>query len=452
MTTLGKRQGAWVADDRAGTVWLALGAAVAAIAATILVIAVPLAGVAFLGLIFVAVTIRFLRFYVVMAGLTLPLSAILVIPLPGAQIPICDIFAIIAILSYLLTRASKEQPRTSIWKPIAGGVVVIVPYVVIGAVGTMYNSPDLGTWLTWAQRVELVFVWLLLGVVTHRAALMKPFLSAFVSVCAVLSLAWLATPGSSSAFGIQKNPAGGFIASAILIVLLSDMKAKFRVPLVILLSAGLLSTGSRGSILGLVAAGGVLMLFARQWKRVIVPLALCCLAAVVVFNYLPPDVSARLLSQNAAGAYNVDIRQRYVDDAISQQEVVSHGVGIGNYLPLDSYLQRVETKDPHNVYVLALVEGGWWLAIAFGLLAVGSILWMLFKPKSPLVVLALTVQVSILAHAFVDVYWVRGTPSLGWMLIGAAAAFAFQAKVKKRELAEQAPASGGRAKLTPTLP
>jgi hypothetical protein len=154
-----------------------------------------------------------------------------------------------------------------------------------------------------------------------------------------------------------------------------------------------------------------------------------------VLYALPDQVAARLLGQDQSSAYTETIRTVFVNDAIFQWHLTQgRGVGVGNYVQADAALSRVLTHDPHNVFVLALVEGGIPLIAAFILLVGGSLLWLLRMPKTALVVAAIAVQVSTFAHAYVDVYWVRGTPAMGWALVGVAAMLTY---MRKKELAAE---------------
>jgi O-antigen ligase len=222
---------------------------------------------------------------------------------------------------------------------------------------------------------------------------------------------------------MQKNPSGGFIAASILIMLLSNMRNLYRLPLLALLGAGLVATGSRGSILGLAVALVFVAVFRSQWKRTLIPLGLVLVGGVVAFLSLPNDMRARLLSQGESASYNINIRGTFIADAL--QHFHAHpwyGIGVGNYAQTDSALSNVATQDPHNVYALTLAEGGYPLLVAFALLTIGTAVWLLItRPKNTMVILAVSVQIGILVHTAVDVYWVRGTPSIGWLLIGMAA-------------------------------
>lgn len=363
------------------------------------------------------------RVLAALAGAALPFAPVLAVPVPGVRVAVADALAVLAVVSFLATRSYRQVCVGSLLAPIKPGLRLVALFAAAAVIVTWNAGASVTSFAEIAQRVEIVVVWMLFGVLVHRAGLIERILTAYVAACLVISALWIATPGASGVFGMQKNPSGGFLASAILVVLLSKLPNSRRLPIIVVLAAGLIATGSRGSVLGLAAAIGLLLLFARHWRRTILPLAAVCVAAGGVLLMLPSDLQDRLLSRNANGLYTERIRAVLTEDALQQFERAPGGVGVGNYRQRAAALQNIDTHDPHNVFVLHLVEGGYLLATAFVLLAAGSIVWLLRHPKTELVVLALAVQVSILAHAYVDVYWVRGTPSLGWLLLGAAAAY-----------------------------
>jgi O-antigen ligase len=392
----------------------------------------PAPSLAFVGVVMLLVTIRHPGFFIALTGASIPFAAIAAASVGNVNVAFCDILALISIASMMLRssilpgndgRPFRESLAAS--KPI---VLLALPYVLIAALLTTLNYPAASTFFTVLQRGQLVLMWVVFGAMVYRAGLTSYFLRAFVSGCAVLSLLWIASPGSGNVIGVQKNPSGGAIASAVLIMLISQAKNIKRLPITLLLVAGLVSTGSRGSILGLVIAVGVLIALKVQWKRLVFPLLVGAAAAAGAISMLPESVSSRLLNESSDATYNADIRQIFIDDAISQfQSAPWTGVGVGNYMQIDLRLLWVMTRDPHNVYVLTLVEGGYLLFAAFSLLVFGTLMWIFFKKKTWICALAIAVQVSTFAHSWVDVYWVRGTPAVGWALTGALAMSVFLA-------------------------
>lgn len=409
-------------------------AAVAVSAITLGFVHVPMLGVALLGFLALAVSMQRLRFFVALAGISLPFAPIAVLPVGGIVVPVCDILAMIAVASYLMfkkNRPKKSWPESSwgsILKPAAPALILFIPYVVTAAANTAFNFPHTG-YAVIIQRTEIVVVWLLFGAVIATAGMLRTFLQWYVGACVVVSLLWISSPGVGAVFGMQKNSSGGYIMGALLIVVLSGIRDRFRLPLMLLLIAGLIATGSRGSILSVCIAIAFFAFFVKQWKRVVAPLLAAAAAGLVAFQFLPPAAQARLLSEDEGGQFNIDIRGLFVRDALEQWAVSPWtGVGVGNYRQRATGLQQVLGYDPHNVYVLALTEGGYLHAAAFLLLVGGTLIWVLRMPKTSLTVLAITVQVAILVHSYIDVYWVRGTPALGFVLMAAAAAASYQPK------------------------
>lgn len=387
----------------------------------------PVAAISVGLLIVYILTFKNTRLYVAICGLSLPFASSLIIQSPVIVIPLCDVFALTAILSWLVTRRVDRQHKgksVSIIRAVAPALICFGPYCIFGLFNQVYSFPG-SSMMTILQRIEIVVVWLLLGAVLVRTGSLKIFLGWFVSGAILLSIFWLSAAGQAAVLGVQKNASGGYISAGFAIVLLSNMKMRWRALLLALLSGGLVSTGSRGAILGLVVSCGLLIFFASQWKKVVPPLMFAMIAGFISISLLPGDVAARLLSQNEAGEFNIQIRGLFVSDALYQwRHSPWTGVGIGNYRQILPGLQQVQTYDPHNVFVLALVEGGYLLLAAFLIFVIGTLLWILVLPRTRMIVLAIVVQVSLLVHSSVDVYWVRGTPAIGWLLIGAVMAAA----------------------------
>lgn len=373
-----------------------------------------------------------LRFWILAAGLLIPLSASLTLQAGGNFVPLSDLAAIAALASFALFQRNRpdDDPRAVsryLINPVKPGLILLGIYVVTAALNAFLAHPELDVWLKLAQRLELVAVWLLVGACLVATNTTRLFLAGFVATSTALALMWIANPGAAGVLGTQKNPGGGFIAASILIVLLSPLASHWRIPLLLVLTGGLIGTGSRGSMVGLAVALLVLIVFVRHWRRVILQLAAICVGAFAALQFLPKSLVDRIAGRTSASSYNADIRDVFVQDALRQwNDAPWTGVGVGQYEQLNSALARISTHDPHNVFVLAFTEGGWPLGVAFLALAGGTLLWLMRKPKTTAVVLALTVQISTLAHAYVDVYWVRGTPAIGWALIGVAAAATYQ--------------------------
>lgn len=275
------------------------------------------------------------------------------------------------------------------------------------------------------QRLELYLLPLLVGAyVAIRGDHMRT-LRAYVVASTLLALAWPALHSSGLAAQFQKNPTGQMIAGAILL-LVAVRGLRRLLPCLPLLVLGLALTASRGAVLSLLVGVLVLsMALAGRSRRVLLGRMLLIVATgVLVFQWLPSSVTARLenfsSATGTAGAYAIDIRGDYARDA--EALIAAHpwtGLGVGNYLAGSPTL-GTQTTDPHDVILLEAAEGGYLFAAGFIVLGLGTA-WALWRRRRyELAPIAAAIVLATVAHGLVDVYWVRGTPVLGWMLAGMA--------------------------------
>lgn len=287
------------------------------------------------------------------------------------------------------------------------------------------------------QRLQLVLVPLLAGVLLLGSGALRRGLTLYVLSSCLLALAWMGNV-IPDAWQLQKNPVGQFLVGAILVALAVDVGKLLRILAVPLLSVGLLSTASRGAILGLLVGLMLLLIASPGLTRMRLAAALVPLAAGLVVGYalLPDDIQERTTTFSAAstgagtsGQYTIKVREEYRDDAL---DLIGNspltGVGIGNYLAGDP-VQGDLTNDPHNFLLLEAAEGGLVLAGALVVLLIGSsVIVFRRRAATPLAPVAVAVQASLIAHGLFDVYWVRGTPVLGWLLVAAALTAAARSK------------------------
>lgn len=292
--------------------------------------------------------------------------------------------------------------------------------------------PDQEALVNSVQRLQLTSLSLLVGVFIVKLEMQRRALFGFVAGACVLSFLWAAAALPVS-LEFQKNPVGQFATDGLLIAL-ALRGGRARVAAVPLLMVGLLTTASRGAILALVV-GVVVLLVAKPGMTRLRTVAYVLPAALVfftVYSALPDDVKARTSTFSASaandgvsaeGASTIVIRQQYRIDA--QRIIRQHplrGVGVGNYLAGEEDL-GTRTSDPHNFLLLEAAEGGLPTAAALVALLVGSgVLMWRRRSDTELAPVALAMQAGLLTHGLVDVYWVRGTPVVGWVLVGAALA------------------------------
>jgi hypothetical protein len=289
----------------------------------------------------------------------------------------------------------------------------------------------LGSLAKSTQRIELFFIPILVGAYVAIRRDHMLVLKAYVVATTLLAVAWPILNSHGLAGQFQKNPVGQMIVGAILLVIAVHGLRRL-LPCLPLLLIGLALTASRGALLALVVGLVVLsVMYGGARRRIIVTRTLALvLIGVAIYPFLPGDVSARLTNYGtttgAVGSYAIDIREEYDRDA--EQLISEHpwtGVGVGNYLAgIDSNLTA--TTDPHEVILLEAAEGGYLFAASFIFLILGAAfaLWRLRRVE--LAAVATAVLLATAAHGLVDVYWVRGTPILGFLLVGMVCGLAAQ--------------------------
>jgi O-antigen ligase len=212
-------------------------------------------------------------------------------------------------------------------------------------------------------------------------------------------------------------------------------------PLFLLLVVGTLFTESRGAVLGFILGGIVLLAQMSIGNRRGAVTALLPVAALVVVAYVVMPASAQdrvasifstthapnaIVNNSVSGSlseaqYTSEIRVIYRRDGV---KLVEHhpifGVGVGNYLT-GNVSDYTLTNDPHNVLLLDAGEGGLPDLVFFLSMVAGTTVLVARRIRvSPWAGPALAVQAAIVMHGLFDVYWVRGTPMVGWLLVGMA--------------------------------
>jgi O-antigen ligase len=270
------------------------------------------------------------------------------------------------------------------------------------------------------QRFELFAVPLVVGAFAALTNQHLVVIRAYVIAATALAIVW---PFDQS-LG-QKNPVGQMITNGILVLIaLPSLRRLF--PCLLILVPGLFYTESRGAIGAAIVGVVVISLFtgfaARLVRRRILVVAA---VAVVAFLLMPSSLRIRVTTLSAGktstAAYSLFIRHEYSADA--KAIIARHpwtGIGIGNYAQADSHGTQ-PTDDPHEVLLLQAAEGGYGLAVSFVLLVAGTAVALFTRMRrNPLAAAAVAVLLATVIHGLVDVYWVRGTPILGWLLVGIA--------------------------------
>jgi hypothetical protein len=356
----------------------------------------------------------------------------------GVQVAASDVLLLSCFIGLVPLLAMHPQWRERLLaiRPL---VPWIAPFLLWLAVIVMAH-PSLHSAVNALQYAELTGFAAVVGAVVLTPKTARLAMTGFVAVACITATLWTVSSGSFSVD--NKNPAGQFMVDAMLLSLVVVRGWKWRAPIILLLILGILHTESRGAVLGAGLGGLVLLSFRglgtwRKTTAAIVPLVLVC---VVGYFVVPNSLQARVRSTFASdkipsgigqsnllpgdlpsSQYTVQLRTifRHEGIALVKQHPI-FGVGVGDYLtgnPTD----LTRTSDPHDVLLLDAGEGGIPDLALFLLMLAGTGIVMVRRRKSsPWAGPALALQAAILTHGLVDVYWVRGTPVIGWLLVGMA--------------------------------
>lgn len=329
------------------------------------------------------------------------------------------VFLIVGLLfEWVLAGAAPELRAVAPLKGVFGQYVAVL-VVLLAA------HPSLAGVVNTLQRVELFVFPVVIGALIVRMGRELWVLNWFVIGCTVTAGLWLA----GVEFG-NKNPMGQFMADAIIVLLaVRDVRRRLWWALPVL-AAGTLWTQSRGAMVS-VGVGFAAFLLVQPGARsrvrsfgLAIPLAAVSVAA---FRLLPETAQQRNLTftsaDESAGAWAIRLRETYQADA--WEIIHAHpwtGIGVGNYLSGSAY-EGTLTNDPHQVLLQQGAEGGFGLMASYIVLIAGAV-WVLWRRarSAPMTPLAIAMTVAIVGHGMVDVYWLRGGPVIGWLLVGMAIA------------------------------
>lgn len=392
----------------------------------------------------------------------------------GTALPLRElVFAFTAVVAALvaspLVLVVALPAMFGFWRVAAGGVDISVAdiVVVIGAVAAVRYLPGVDRRLKqlllvssvyqvmiaivvvasptragafeWAHRIALVGGAIAIGAAMARAQLVPWAVRLYYAVCAVFALeavrVALATGlGHAYPFGMQKNPAGLLLAFGLLTLFvvpdLPQLPAFTRLPLASLLLAGLLATRSRGSMVALLLVA-LLWAFRSGHARRALPLVIAAGAALLFVIVITTESELEVVRNNP----DVE-RFKGIGSRIEQNERTLEiwrenpvaGAGLRYFRD-----PAFAAAEPHNVVIHTLGEGGIVGAVALAVLLLGAtwILWGLDTPLARLAKFALLMR--FIAGLF-DIFWVGGTGSMPWFLVGAAVAIGAQERAQEPAL------------------
>jgi hypothetical protein len=286
----------------------------------------------------------------------------------------------------------------------------------------------------WGHRAFLVGCALAVGVALERRANTVWALRFFVLTGLVLAVVaaidtvgaeWIdGLPAPAYPFGLQKNPAALLIAIAALVVIVAPTEVRLprfgRLPCIVVLLVGIAACQSRGTAIALAAVLSFWLL--RTGRLLRSPLTLAGIALMIAMAYL--SFSALFQSDAADSRFNsVNFRLETYDRAVSLwSEGPLTGAGLKYWRDADVNA-RFEggAGEPHNLIVAALGDSG-----VLGLLGlvvlVGGAALLLRRGHSEVVTLAWAVLLAKALASCFDIFWVAGTMTVPWIIVGVACA------------------------------
>jgi O-antigen ligase len=314
--------------------------------------------------------------------------------------------------------------QTAIFTKLRPLVIPFAPYVVWMAV---LAAAHLGvvSGLQSGQRLELFLFPVMIGLAIALHGLAMPFLKAYLLTATVFAALYPLFSDEAGGLGAQKNPAGQFIANGLLLLIaVKELRGRllFAAPL---LTLGLLWTQSRGAILSVIVGLVVLLLIhpGRDRLRFVALLIPIAAVAIGAFALLPNATKVRntsfTVSTDTRAGYSLEIRETFRRQAwqLIHAEPV-FGTGVGRYADgVDGI--RPTTQDPHQVLLFQAAEGGYPFAVGFAVLVLGSAAVIAWRGRRTVLgPAAAALLLATAGHGLVDVYWVRGTPVLSWLVVG----------------------------------
>jgi hypothetical protein len=293
----------------------------------------------------------------------------------------------------------------------------------------MINSST-RAYLEWVHRLVLVGGSLLIGGWIVREGLTKAALRWLAAVSCLVALAAIENTsvhglGPASPFGWHKNFIGALLAVVIVVVAAAndwlELRLRVQAFAILLLAGGLLASQSRGGILAAVA--GLLVAYLvdpRGHSRRARTLALFVALGLSTFAF----ISVRdQLNQSQADRNTNSIGVRFnVEKETRRIWRTSPDVGVGlKYFVTGDY--GPSAAAPNNVVDNELAESGV-IGLAGFVVLQGTLLGVAFRRKREhkLVAVGLGVVTGLLLHGQVDIYWIAGSASLPFVILGMALA------------------------------
>ena len=292
-------------------------------------------------------------------------------------------------------------------------------YLVVLAI-TIIANPSTRAVIELFHRLELVGGSVIVGAAIAAAGKTRFALRLYVAAAVVLAVAAIAytlSHGFAPAYplGINKNAAGFFLTCCLLLTVVTPrhigLPRAMSVPVQILLVAGLVSCQSRGS-----AATFVGVLFVASFRsgrsRALVPIVGALAVGAMIWT-----TSQDLGDESGGAKFNsLNTRLDAYDRAIELwQENPIFGVGVRFFRE-----PALMASEPHNLIVSSLGESG--IVGTAGFVGFNLAVIAMFRRRNdPLGRAALYLTIAHAVDALAGIYWVAGTGTLPWLVVGLAA-------------------------------
>lgn len=280
--------------------------------------------------------------------------------------------------------------------------------------------------LEWAHRLVLVIGSLLTGAWIAQERRTHTALRLFMLVAAIVATTTAILTAAhglhaTMPFGFQKNFVGGLLGLALIIAIAGggalELHLSVRIPLVLLLGAGLAASHSRGGMLA--AVTGLLVVVFRAPERLTKQqVAAGVIIGAVFVTFAVLSVSSQL-NQQQEDVRNSSLGVRFNVEKVTREVWrTSPLVGVGlKYFNTGQYgyYAQAANNDIDN----ELAESGVVGLVGFVVMQ-GGVMVALFRRREPLAAAALGVVAGQLLHGMVDIYWTAGATSLSFLIAGMA--------------------------------
>jgi hypothetical protein len=352
----------------------------------------------------------------------------------GTQVALADVLLLVTLAAWVIGCSIRVIPG-----PWLAGNRMLLPallFVAVNGASLMWSTSPRSTIVFTIQLIEIVVVFPLVFASLPRSIKdVRGGMFLFVActcVLAVISAVSYAPralsgslEGQSFAGGLNKNVTGSFIAAGLIMAYtlwLGERQsvAKRLLALAAIIElAGLVSTVSRGSLIGTLVAVLAASLLLGRGRRVTL-----LLAGVVLMFYIATLGTGSQVDLSQSGSYDSSLVRHYSFANAVDKIQARPFLGTGGATYYD-FIKQVGggISDPNNMFLLTWAELGFAGLLALGFLLVRYVRILLAVRTLPDAcavpgVAAGCVTLSLFIHFQVDVTWTRGTSTLAFAMIG----------------------------------